>query len=107
MPAGRVTRACCGIAASLSWGWRIWFFPGAGCMTYLVKEIYYTLQGEGTHTGRPAVFCRFSYCNLWTGREKDRWRATCQFCDTDFVGTNGPGGGKFPTVADLVTAVSA
>jgi 7-carboxy-7-deazaguanine synthase (Cx14CxxC type) len=76
-------------------------------MTYLVKEIYYTLQGEGTHAGRPAVFCRFSYCNLWTGREKDRWRATCQFCDTDFVGTNGPGGGKFATAAELAAAVSA
>ncbi len=76
-------------------------------MTYRVKEIYYTLQGEGTHTGRPAVFCRFSNCNLWTGREKDRRRAICQFCDTDFVGTNGPGGGKFDTAADLAAAVGA
>ena len=76
-------------------------------MTYLVKEIYYTLQGEGTHVGRPAVFCRFSYCNLWTGRKKDHWRATCQFCDTDFVGTDGPGGGRFATAADLAEAVGA
>ena len=64
-------------------------------MTYLVKEIFYTLQGEGAHTGRPAVFCRFAGCNLWTGREEHRASAVCQFCDTDFVGTDGPGGGKF------------
>ena len=64
-------------------------------MTYKVKEIFYTLQGEGTHAGRPAVFCRFSSCNLWTGRESDRERAICKFCDTDFVGTDGEGGGKF------------
>lgn len=70
-------------------------------MTYSVKEIYYTLQGEGANTGRPAVFCRFAGCNLWTGREAHRARALCQFCDTDFVGTNGPGGGKF-TRADLL-----
>ena len=76
-------------------------------MTYLVKEIYYTLQGEGTHSGRPAVFCRFSNCNLWTGREKDRPRAICQFCDTDFVGTDGPGGGRFAAAAGLAAAVSA
>ncbi|MGV9795284.1 7-carboxy-7-deazaguanine synthase [Gordonia sp. NPDC003422] len=76
-------------------------------MTYKVKEIFYTLQGEGTHAGRPAVFCRFASCNLWTGREKDRHRAVCQFCDTDFVGTDGPGGGKFATAADLASAVSA
>jgi 7-carboxy-7-deazaguanine synthase len=75
-------------------------------MTYRVKEIYYTLQGEGTHTGRPAVFCRFTSCNLWTGREKDRHRAICQFCDTDFVGTDGPGGGRFATPTDLARAVS-
>lgn len=75
-------------------------------MTYLVKEIYYTLQGEGAHAGRPAVFCRFSYCNLWTGREKDRWRAVCKFCDTDFIGTNGPGGGRFATAGALAAAVS-
>ena len=62
---------------------------------YQVKEIFYTLQGEGAHAGRPAVFCRFSSCNLWTGREADRDRAICKFCDTDFVGTDGEGGGKF------------
>ena len=62
---------------------------------YTIKEIYYTLQGEGRHTGRPAVFLRFSGCNLWTGREVDRDKAVCQFCDTDFVGTDGPMGGKF------------
>ena len=62
---------------------------------YAVKEIYYTLQGEGAQTGRPAVFCRFAGCNLWSGREADRETATCTFCDTDFVGSDGPGGGKF------------
>ncbi|MGP8209698.1 MAG: 7-carboxy-7-deazaguanine synthase [Acidimicrobiales bacterium] len=76
-------------------------------MPYLVKEIYYTLQGEGAHAGRPAVFCRFSGCNLWTGREEHRARATCQFCDTDFVGTDGPGGGRFETPKDLAGAVAA
>ena len=76
-------------------------------MTYHVKEIFYTLQGEGTHAGRPAVFCRFSRCNLWTGREKDRARAICQFCDTDFVGTDGPGGGRFRTPDALADAVAA
>lgn len=64
-------------------------------VTYSIKEIFYTLQGEGAHAGRPAVFCRFSGCNLWSGRELDRASATCQFCDTDFVGTDGEGGGKF------------
>jgi 7-carboxy-7-deazaguanine synthase (Cx14CxxC type) len=73
---------------------------------YKVKEIFYTLQGEGSHAGRPAVFCRFASCNLWTGRETDRHRAICQFCDTDFVGTDGPGGGRFATAADLATAVA-
>lgn len=76
-------------------------------MTYRVKEIHYTLQGEGSHAGRPAVFCRFSSCNLWTGREKDRARAICQFCDTDFVGTDGPGGGRFATAGSLAAAVRA
>ncbi|WP_159600105.1 7-carboxy-7-deazaguanine synthase [Agromyces humi] len=76
-------------------------------MSYKVKEIFYTLQGEGTHAGRPAVFCRFSLCNLWTGHERDRPRAICQFCDTDFVGTDGPGGGKFATADDLADAVEA
>jgi 7-carboxy-7-deazaguanine synthase len=73
---------------------------------YRVKEIFYTLQGEGTHAGRPAVFCRFTSCNLWTGREQDRHRAICQFCDTDFVGTDGPGGGRFSSAADLAAAVA-
>src|ERR1017187_6531607 len=76
-------------------------------MTYRVKEIFYTLQGEGANAGRPAVFCRFTSCNLWTGREKDRSRAVCRFCDTDFVGTDGPGGGRFATAADLAAAVNA
>ena len=76
-------------------------------MTYRVKEIYYTLQGEGTQAGRAAVFCRFTSCNLWTGREKDRKRAVCQFCDTDFVGTAGLGGGRFKTAVDLADAVTA
>ena len=75
-------------------------------MTYTVKEIFYTLQGEGTHTGRPAVFCRFSGCNLWTGREKDRETAICSFCDTDFFGV-GPDGGKFRTPDDLADAVAS
>jgi 7-carboxy-7-deazaguanine synthase (Cx14CxxC type) len=76
-------------------------------MTYRVKEIFYTLQGEGAHAGRPAVFCRFASCNLWTGQEKDRHRAICQFCDTDFVGTHGPGGGKFEAPIELVTRIAA
>ena len=71
---------------------------------YAVKEIYYTLQGEGAQTGRPAVFCRFAGCNLWSGREQDRAEATCNFCDTDFVGTDGPGGGKFATPESLAGA---
>jgi 7-carboxy-7-deazaguanine synthase len=76
-------------------------------VTYAVKEIFFTLQGEGANTGRPAVFCRFSGCNLWTGREQDRHRSICQFCDTDFIGTNGLGGGKFGTAAELADAVVA
>lgn len=76
-------------------------------MSYLVKEVFYTLQGEGAHAGRPAVFCRFAGCNLWSGREEHRASAVCQFCDTDFVGTDGPGGGRFPTAADLAFAVGA
>lgn len=73
---------------------------------YTVKEIFYTLQGEGAHAGRPAVFCRFAGCNLWTGRERDRESATCTFCDTDFVGV-GPDGGKFATAEELAAAVAA
>ncbi len=76
-------------------------------MTYTVKEIFFTLQGEGAQTGRPAVFCRFAGCNLWTGREQDRAKAVCQFCDTDFVGTDGPGGGQFATADALARAVEA
>lgn len=76
-------------------------------MTYSVKEIFYTLQGEGAHAGRPAVFCRFSGCNLWTGRESDRSSAICQFCDTDFVGTDGVGGGKFSTSALLASEIDS
>jgi 7-carboxy-7-deazaguanine synthase len=71
---------------------------------YAVKEMFYTLQGEGTHTGRAAVFCRFAGCNLWSGREQDRAKADCQFCDTDFVGVDGEGGGKFTTADDLADA---
>ena len=74
---------------------------------YHVKEIFYTLQGEGANTGTPAVFCRFAGCNLWSGREEDRASAVCQFCDTQFVGTDGTGGGKFETAADLARAVKA
>jgi len=76
-------------------------------MTYAAKEIFYTLQGEGVHTGRAAVFCRFAGCNLWSGREQDRATAVCQFCDTDFVGTDGDGGGKFDTAEELAAAVAA
>ncbi len=76
-------------------------------MTYAVKEIYYTLQGEGLQAGRPAVFLRFAGCNLWSGREEDRASAICQFCDTDFVGVDGPGGGRFDTGDDLAEAVAA
>jgi 7-carboxy-7-deazaguanine synthase (Cx14CxxC type) len=74
---------------------------------YAVKEVYYTLQGEGVQAGRPAVFCRFAGCNLWSGREQDREAATCSFCDTDFVGTDGPGGGKFANASALVRAIRA
>ena len=72
-------------------------------MTYSVKEIFYTLQGEGAQAGLPAVFCRFAGCNLWSGREADRAAAICRFCDTDFVGTDGTLGGKYP-VADALAA---
>ncbi|HXJ00267.1 MAG TPA: 7-carboxy-7-deazaguanine synthase [Micropepsaceae bacterium] len=76
-------------------------------MTYQVKEIYYTLQGEGARAGRAAVFLRFAGCNLWSGREEDRATATCKFCDTQFVGTDGPGGGKFAGAEMLAKAVAA
>jgi 7-carboxy-7-deazaguanine synthase (Cx14CxxC type) len=74
-------------------------------MSYAVKEIYYTLQGEGAQTGRAAVFCRFAGCNLWSGRESDRAEAKCRFCDTDFVGVDGPGGGSFDSAEDLAEAI--
>lgn len=76
-------------------------------MSYAVKEIFYTLQGEGARAGRAAVFCRFAGCNLWSGREQDRATATCRFCDTDFVGTDGAGGGRFADAAALARAVAA
>jgi 7-carboxy-7-deazaguanine synthase len=76
-------------------------------VTYSIKEIFYTLQGEGAHAGRPAVFCRFSGCNLWTGREQDRATATCQFCDTDFVGTDGERGGKFRDAQALAAEIDS
>ncbi|SEG70162.1 7-carboxy-7-deazaguanine synthase, Cx14CxxC type [Bryocella elongata] len=76
-------------------------------MAYSVKEIFYTLQGEGANAGRPSVFCRFAGCNLWTGREEDRASAICKFCDTDFIGTDGDGGGKFATARELAQAVAA
>ena len=74
--------------------------------TYSVKEIFYTLQGEGRHAGRAAVFCRFTGCNLWSGRERNRKTAICNFCDTDFVGIDGVGGGRFRTAAALAKAIS-
>ena len=76
-------------------------------MTYSVKEIFYTLQGEGAQAGRPAVFCRFAGCNLWSGREQDRAQAVCQFCDTDFVGTDGVNGGRFVEANALAATISA
>src|SRR5687767_330730 len=76
-------------------------------MTYSVKELFYTLQGEGANAGRPAVFCRFAGCNLWSGREADRSNAICRFCDTDFVGTNGSGGGHFCSAESLARAVAS
>src|SRR3970040_1709222 len=74
-------------------------------MAYSVKEIFYTLQGEGANAGTPAVFCRFAGCNLWSGREADRASATCRFCDTDFVGTDGAGGGKFESPGELADEI--
>jgi len=69
-------------------------------MSYAIKEIFYTLQGEGAQTGRASVFCRFAGCNLWSGREEDRARAVCQFCDTEFVGVDGPDGGRFDSAEE-------
>src|SRR5947209_8921375 len=76
-------------------------------MSYAVKEIFYTLQGEGALTGRPSVFCRFAGCNLWSGREEDRAEAVCSFCDTDFVGMDGTGGGRYADADALADAVTA
>ena len=76
-------------------------------MSYAVKSIFYTLQGEGANVGRPAVFCRFAGCNLWSGLEEDRANAICKFCDTDFVGTDGPGGGRFRSAKELSLAVTS
>ena len=76
-------------------------------MTYSVKEIFYTIQSEGAHAGRPAVFCRFSGCNLWSGRESDRANAVCKFCDTDFVGTDGELGGKYPDSRALAETIDS
>ncbi|WP_320825065.1 7-carboxy-7-deazaguanine synthase [Reinekea sp.] len=76
-------------------------------MSYSVKEMFYTLQGEGFHTGRPAVFCRFAGCNLWSGREQDRAQSVCQFCDTDFIGTDGLNGAKFKQATALAQAINA
>lgn len=95
-------------------------FQGSGCprpskisgesagivLSYLVKEIFYSLQGEGFHSGRPAVFCRFAGCNLWSGRTEDRVNALCKFCDTDFVGINGPGGGRYKTALGLALKIA-
>lgn len=75
-------------------------------MTYAIKEIFYTLQGEGARTGRPAVFCRFAGCNLWSGRETDRATSVCRYCDTDFVGTNGALGGKYPNAEAVAQAIN-
>src|SRR5206468_4685703 len=94
IPRGRAGRSA---AVPRSAGWT---------MSYAVKEIFYTLQGEGAQAGRAAVFCRFSGCNLWTGRESDRANAVCKFCDTEFFGTDGVGGGKFETARELADAVA-
>ena len=76
-------------------------------MSYAGKEIFYTLQGEGAQTGRPAVFCRFAGCNLWSGREADRAEAACNFCDTDFVGTDGSDGGRYRDALSLADRIAA
>ncbi len=74
-------------------------------MSYFIKEIFYSIQGEGFYSGRPAVFCRFAGCNLWSGKEEDREKAICRFCDTDFVGCDGEGGGEFPTAKQLAEQI--
>ncbi len=74
-------------------------------MSYFIKEIFYSIQGEGFHSGRPAVFCRFAGCNLWSGKEADRKNALCKFCDTDFMGVDGPEGGHFPSASQLAKKV--
>jgi len=86
----------------------IWLsvFNAGKSVTYSIKEIFYTLQGEGAQAGRPAVFCRFSGCNLWNGREQDRASAICQFCDTDFVGTDGALGGKFASAGQVAATIA-
>src|ERR1700752_68514 len=76
-------------------------------MTYSIKEMFYTLQGEGAHAGRPAVFCRFAGCNLWSGREEDRADAECKFCDTDFVGTDGTLGGRYGSADELADLIAS
>ena len=86
---------------------KVFGFGRQTALTYSAKEIFYTIQGEGINAGRPAVFLRFSGCNLWSGLEKDRASAICSFCDTDFVGTDGEGGGKFSTAQDLANAVAS
>ncbi len=80
---------------------------GERLMSYAVKEIFLTLQGEGAHAGRTSVFCRFAGCNLWSGREQDRAEAQCQFCDTDFIGTDGTGGDRYATAVELADAIEA
>src|SRR4029077_14156674 len=102
MPAGRFA------ASPQDCAWPIRTRTGARqgeAMTYSVKELFKTLQGEGAQAGRAAVFCRFAGCNLWTGREEDRATAVCTFCDTDFVGTDGAGGGKFDSAEALADAI--
>ena len=82
-------------------------FTPAGTIMYSIKEMFYSLQGEGAHAGRPAIFCRFTGCNLWSGREADRETAQCRFCDTDFIGTQGHMGGKYPDASAVVEAIGS
>lgn len=94
-------------ASAAKRGWEGPRVGRAGIVSYSIKEIFYTLQGEGMQAGRPAVFCRFAGCNLWSGREADREQAVCRFCDTDFVGTDGTLGGKYPTAEALASRIQA